>query len=111
MVMKTWTRHSASVTRTRRWKALRIEALRRDGFACVTCGARHDLEIDHVQPVRDAPDRAFDLTNLQTLCPACHARKTRLEIGLGKIDPKREAWKTLLQDMQRNPSSDEVKHA
>ncbi|WP_235451337.1 HNH endonuclease [Gemmobacter sp. LW-1] len=85
-----------------------MQALRRDGFACVQCGARNDLEVDHVQPVRSAPERAFDLTNLQCLCPACHSRKTRLEIGLGKDDPERNAWKNLLRDMQRNPSSNEV---
>ncbi len=104
----TWNRHSAAVTKSRRWKGLRMQALRRDGFACVQCGARNDLEVDHVQPVRSAPERAFDLTNLQCLCPACHSRKTRLEIGLGKDDPERNAWKNLLRDMQRNPSSNEV---
>lgn len=106
-----WDRKSAAVIKTRRWKGLRLEALRRDGWKCVKCGARGRLEVDHVAPVRLAPDRAFDLTNLQSLCPSCHARKTRIEIGLGRPDPKREAWKKLLLDMRRNPSSNEVNHA
>ena len=100
-----WNRHSARVTKSKRWKGLRIEALRRDGFACVQCGDRGDLEVDHVQPVRSAPERSFDLTNLQSLCAACHARKTRIEIGLGRPDPERDAWKALLRDMQPDPSS------
>lgn len=101
----TWNRHSARVIKSRRWKGLRLEALRRDGFACVECGESGDLEVDHIQPVRKAPERSFDLTNLQSLCAACHARKTRIEIGLGRPDPERDAWKSLLQDMQPNLSS------
>lgn len=42
-------------------------AKRRDGFRCVKCGQRIRLEVDHVLPVRDRPDLAFDLSNLQTL--------------------------------------------
>ena len=94
---QTYERHSAKVTRSRRWKALRLQALRRDGWRCVECGARGGLEVDHIKPVRDAPECAFDLANLQSLCPSCHARKTRLEIGLGRPDPAREAWKSLLR--------------
>lgn len=103
MGVSRWNRHSAAVIRTKRWKALRLEALRRDGWACVQCGAKGRLEVDHIKPVRTAPDRAFDLTNLQCLCPACHARKTRLEIGLGREDPERDAWKSLLRDMRHQP--------
>lgn len=96
-------RHGTWVYRDRRWPALRMAAKRRDGFACVQCGSRHRLEIDHIEPVRDRPDLAWSLSNLQTLCGRCHSRKTRIEIGLGRPDPKREAWKTLLRNMQRNP--------
>ena len=101
--MTHWNRQSRAVIRTARWKALRLQALRRDGWRCVECKAEGRLEVDHVNTVRSAPERAFDLSNLQCLCAACHARKTRIEIGLGRPDPKREAWKSLLQDMRRNP--------
>jgi len=103
MGLSRWNRHSAAVIRTKRWKALRLEALRRDGWACVKCDAKGRLEVDHIQPVREAPERAYDLTNLQCLCPACHARKTRLEIGLGREDPERDAWKNLLREMRQQP--------
>ena len=73
--------HSARVVYSRRWKALRSQALRRDGFRCRTCDARGRLEVDHVLPVRDRPDLAWDLGNLQSLCPPCHTRKTRLQAG------------------------------
>ena len=91
-------RHSAKVTRSRRWNALRLEALRRDNWQCVQCGARGRLEVDHIRPVRTHPQLAYDLANVQCLCPSCHSRKTRLEIGLGRSDPKRDAWKNLLRE-------------
>ncbi|MEM9341414.1 MAG: HNH endonuclease signature motif containing protein [Pseudomonadota bacterium] len=89
-------RHSAKVTRTRRWKALRLQILRRDDFQCVQCGERRWLEVDHIEPVRTCPEGAYAPGNLQTLCKSCHARKTREEIGLGEISPARQAWRALL---------------
>jgi 5-methylcytosine-specific restriction endonuclease McrA len=106
-----WQRHSERITRTRRWKALRLQALRRDGWACVQCGARTGLEVDHIEPVRAAPERAFDLDNLQTLCGRCHARKTRLEVGHPPLSPERRKWRDLLRDMQHDQSSKEDHHA
>lgn len=98
-------RHSAHVTRTKRWKALRLLALRRDGFACVQCSARGRLEVDHIVSVRDAPERAFDLDNTQSLCPACHTRKTRIEVGHPEVSPERAEWRravaALLQPTER----------
>lgn len=97
--------HSAKVCGSQRWKALRPQALERDGWRCVLCGERRGLEVDHVLPVRDRPDLSFTLSNLQCLCGRCHARKTRIEIGLGQPDPKREAWKRLVRELHPNPSS------
>ena len=31
-------------------------------------------EVHHIQAIVDAPDRAYDLTNLMPLCNRCHAR-------------------------------------
>jgi 5-methylcytosine-specific restriction protein A len=66
--------------------------------------------VDHVLPVRDRPDLAWSLDNLQCLCGRCHARKTRLEIGLGRPNPAREAWKSLVRSLDRNPEK-EIDHA
>jgi 5-methylcytosine-specific restriction protein A len=63
-----WKRHSAWVTKSKRWPALRQQALRRDGFKCVKCGAAGRLEVDHIQPVRTHPELAFILDNLQCHC-------------------------------------------
>lgn len=97
--------HSAAVLRSTRWKFVRITAKRRDDFKCVNCGARGRLEVDHIKPVRDAPELAFDLANLQTLCKPCHSTKTKLEVGFGAVDPKRAAWRELLTAPLAQPSS------
>jgi 5-methylcytosine-specific restriction endonuclease McrA len=94
--LKQYDRHSAAVIRDRRWPALRLAAKRRDGFKCVKCGASGRLEVDHIKRVKDAPDLAFDLANLQTLCKSCHSAKTRIEVGWADVDPARAAWRDLV---------------
>ncbi|MBD2840769.1 HNH endonuclease [Erythrobacter rubeus] len=89
-------RYGRWVYRDPRWPALRIAAKRRDGWACIQCGSKHRLEVDHIVPVRDAPERAFDLENLQTLCCSCHARKTKKEANLPELGPDRVKWRELL---------------
>lgn len=89
-------RHSAHVTRGARWAALRLQVLRRDGWRCVCCGAVGRLEIDHKLPVRTHPALAYDVGNLQALCPRCHASKTWDECGNHRI-PGRQQWRELLR--------------
>ena len=98
-----WQRHSAAVCGSRRWKGLRQLALRRDGWQCVSCGARGRLEVDHIKPVRTHPDLSFELTNLQTLCVPCHTRKTRLECGHPPLSPERAAWRKSVAELAASP--------
>ena len=49
---------------------LRRAVLRRDGNACLICGARTNLELHHVVPV--ANGGATTANNLRTLCVRCH---------------------------------------
>ena len=95
--------HVAAGGRTARWKALRLQALRRDGFACVGCGARGRLEVDHKIPARERPDLFFDLANLQTLCTPCHTRKTRIEAGHPELSPARRAWRDAVAALASTP--------
>lgn len=63
------------------WTALKKRVLRRDRHLCVKCHGR-GAEVDHVVPVAEClragkdPD---DMSNLQTLCVDCHAKKTRAD--------------------------------
>ena len=51
----------------------------RDGFKCVKCGSRNDLEVDHI--IADAKGGSNAMSNLQTLCHHCHSIKTKQEIA------------------------------
>lgn len=97
-------RVGAWVYRDKRWPALRLAAKRRDGWRCVLCLSRGRLEVDHIKPVRDHPELAFDLDNLQSLCGHCHGAKTRLEVGMPDLPPERRKWRDLVQTTNRKPS-------
>lgn len=107
---RVYKRHSNRVTKTRRWKAIRLQALRRDGWKCVKCGASGcRLECDHIKPVREAPELSYDLNNVQVLCVPCHSRKTRLEIGLAEQgDARRRAWKNLVRELSQSKGKPHV---
>src|SRR4051794_38232970 len=47
----------------------RLSVHLRDGRACVWCGERENLRVDHIHPVRHGGSNA--LGNLQTLCGSC----------------------------------------
>lgn len=76
---RAWARTSArNQVRNRAWeRVVRPRALARDGFACVQCGERAGLEVDHVVPI--AQGGTWELNNAQTLCNICHQRKTLME--------------------------------
>jgi 5-methylcytosine-specific restriction endonuclease McrA len=82
----------SAIHRHPRWPALRLAAKRRDRWACVKCGSRLRLEVDHVEPATRRPDLLLALGNLQTLCRSCHIDKTRHEQAAA-FCPKRAAWR------------------
>jgi 5-methylcytosine-specific restriction endonuclease McrA len=94
-----WHRYSRATTSSRRWKGLRLLALRRDGFRCVQCGARGRLEVDHVLPERTHPELRWVLDNLQALCPSCHSRKTHREIGRPQKSEAAKQWAAAVMDL------------
>ncbi len=91
--------------RGRRWAWARRKVLDRDGWACVQCGKRTRLEVDHVRPL-DRGGSPYGLDNLQTLCGGsggCHAAKTAREQGR-KLAPREAEWKAHLRSLARNDS-------
>jgi 5-methylcytosine-specific restriction protein A len=109
MGMKEHFRHSKKITRGQRWHVLRMAVLERDGWACVNCGSQKRLEVDHVKPVRTHPALAYTAANLQVLCPACHTKKTRLEIGLKPVPEDRQAWRNSVDALMRDEKGNEHK--
>jgi hypothetical protein len=53
--------------------AVRRAVYKRDGFACLECGARHKLSLDHEVPVSSGGDNSEE--NLRTLCLDCNFAK------------------------------------
>ena len=68
---------------TTRWKKL-SRRLRRMQPWCSTCGATDDLTVDHIVPLTQRPDLAYELTNLDILCRSCNGAKDGHLGGWGK---------------------------
>lgn len=51
----------------RRWAAVRVVVLKRDGWKCCECGKYGRMEIDHRVSLEHG-GAAYDLSNLQALC-------------------------------------------
>lgn len=68
------------------WVKVRNMALRRDGYLCQLCRKENRIVVaavvDHIVPVKVAPDRRLDLSNLQGLCTPHHQRKTAEDMKL-----------------------------
>ena len=57
-----------------KWWKVRVKALDRDGWKCA-CGRSGKLEVHHLLSIDRAPEKMYDLDNLQALCRDCHIRK------------------------------------
>jgi 5-methylcytosine-specific restriction enzyme A len=55
--------------------------LRRDRFRCVICEADVSrpgaARVDHIKPLKQHPELAFELSNLRTLCGKCDNQSHR----------------------------------
>jgi 5-methylcytosine-specific restriction endonuclease McrA len=102
-------RHSKVITRTKRWKVLRMEILERDGFCCKGCGCGGRLEVDHIKPVRTHPELSYEPRNLQALCPSCHTKKTRIECGHRPSPDDRLQWRGFVTDLEAGGSNKKPK--
>ena len=66
---------------SKEWKKLRHEALERDNYLCIECKKRGIITpantVHHIKPLRIDPKNAEDLSNLETVCRACHNKLHR----------------------------------
>jgi len=60
---------------------LRKKVLVRDNYTCQICGLQDKeiMQVDHQKPKKIFPELKFNLNNLLSLCPNCHARKTKTD--------------------------------
>lgn len=58
--------------------------LQRDRHLCQECKRQGRVrvgdQVDHILPIAERPELQWDESNLQTLCRACHGRKTLAEL-------------------------------
>jgi 5-methylcytosine-specific restriction protein A len=69
------------------WRNFRLLYLKEHPW-CVECEKQNRdvpaVHVDHIIDRKAAPDRAFDTDNVQSLCHACHSRKTARTGGWSK---------------------------
>lgn len=53
--------------------SLKYEVWKRDNFLCKNCGVSENLSVDHIEP--ESYGGTLELSNLQTLCRSCNAKK------------------------------------
>jgi 5-methylcytosine-specific restriction enzyme A len=73
---------------TQRWQRLRAAHLSKEPWCryCASVGVTTVATVvDHVIPVREARDRAFDPDNLQSLCDSCHSSAKQREDAGGEL--------------------------
>ena len=58
-------------------ESLRRQCFERHGKRCLKCGATHGVEVDHIYPQADYPEKADDPGNHQPLCGPCNKSKGR----------------------------------
>jgi 5-methylcytosine-specific restriction endonuclease McrA len=70
-----------------KWSSTRKMALLRDNYTCQECGFREPeiMTVDHIKPKALFPELMYQLTNTKTLCPNCHAQKTKQDQNAAKL--------------------------
>lgn len=87
----------------RRWKATRLLVLHADHYRCRSCGWPGWLEVDHIVPLADDPHQdPYDPAGCQSLCPPCHAAKTRTE-NRRHMTPEQREWANLVDALRSAP--------
>jgi len=57
---------------------IRAQKLIESQYGCVNCGSSIKLELDHIVPVYQNKELAYEYSNIQVLCHNCHQMKHKL---------------------------------
>lgn len=64
---------------SKNWKRAKASALRRDSYLCQDCKKygrmRQADTVHHIKHLEDHPELALNLSNLVSLCNACHNKR------------------------------------
>ena len=86
-----------TIPNQRKWRKLRVLVLDRDGWVCQHCGKNGRMEVDHKIPLDVAPDKMWEMSNLQSLCTSCHWEKSQAERTGRKPDPEVAKWRKYME--------------
>lgn len=50
----------------------RLSVFSRDGFKCILCKSKENIQADHIKPKSKYPELIYDIDNGRTLCKKCH---------------------------------------
>lgn len=59
-------------------QTIRLQKLKESNFSCIECNSHEKLELDHIIPVYENINLAYDYNNIQVLCHECHTKKHNL---------------------------------
>ena len=86
--------------RSRRYRRWRRQLLAQGQSLCRLCQDEGRTvaaaELDHIVPAARAPERFWDVTNVQPVCRAHHEQKTAAEHGPAET-PARASWRQRLE--------------
>jgi hypothetical protein len=54
------------------FRTWRTAVFKRDKYTCIWCGAKGNLNADHIKPWSLYPELRYDMNNGRTLCEPCH---------------------------------------
>lgn len=81
------------IYKSRRWQKVRKIVLIRDNYLCQPCLKRGVIKeantVHHIEALRDDLSKAFDLENLESICPACHNKEHPERNSKGRKQAKR----------------------
>ena len=75
--------------KSRKWQYIRSEVLKRDGFKCMQCGGKENLQVHHLSYKHLYNELGY-LEELCTLCRECHDKETNKGKQLYKIYGKKK---------------------